>query len=145
MKASPLNEMKGLGFELSGRFLLDRKKVKPELRAHKRERGVYAFVVGEAIKYVGETANNLQERANQYAKPSPSQTTNVRVNRLLKKEARLQGPAGPACEIWFLPDRTIEKGRLYLDLKGTRLEGVPDISIVKRTLISRWDPNWNRR
>ena len=142
MKASPLNEMKSLGFELSGRFLLDRKKVKPELRVHKKERGVYAFVVGEAIKYVGETANNLQERANQYAKPSPSQTTNVRVKRLLKKEARLQGPA---CEIWFLPDRTIEKGRLYMDLGRTRLQGVPDISIVKRTLISRWDPNWNRR
>ena len=121
---------------------MDRKKVKTELRAHARERGVYAFVVGESIRYLGETADNLKERAVQYSKPGPSQTTNLRVHRLMKKEIR--GP-GAACEIWFLSDQILEKGRLYLDLGRTRLVGTPDRSAVKRTLIARWDPNWNRR
>jgi len=142
MKAPPLKELKSLRFELSGRFFLEGKKVKPKLLAHKRERGVYALVVGEAVKYVGETANNLQGRANQYAKPSASQKGDLRVNRLLKSEGLSRGLA---CEIWFLSDRTIEKGRLWLDMGGTRIEGSPDPATVKRTLISRWDPNWNRR
>ena len=54
----------------------------PELPS---ERGVYAFVVGEDVFYVGLASRSLRQRLNFYARPGRSQRTNVRLNGLIRQ------------------------------------------------------------
>lgn len=45
---------------------------------------LYAFVSNGKILYVGKTTQALSKRLYYYAKPGPTQSTNIRVNKLLK-------------------------------------------------------------
>jgi hypothetical protein len=47
--------------------------------------GVYAFVVDDAVTYVGLTNNDLRTRLDQYRRGHVSQRTNARVNSLIAK------------------------------------------------------------
>jgi hypothetical protein len=46
--------------------------------------GVYAFAIDGQVHYVGVASRNLAQRLYFYAKPGPSQPTNIRLNQLLK-------------------------------------------------------------
>lgn len=46
--------------------------------------GVYVFVIGDEIVYVGLTLRNLQGRMNQYRRGDPRQRTSARINGRIK-------------------------------------------------------------
>jgi hypothetical protein len=48
------------------------------------EPGIYAFVLGDVIVYVGVTLRSLQGRMRQYRRGDPRQRTSCRVNGLIK-------------------------------------------------------------
>jgi hypothetical protein len=47
--------------------------------------GVYAFILDEAVVYVGVTQNGLQTRMDQYRRGHAGQRTSARVNNLIRK------------------------------------------------------------
>jgi excinuclease UvrABC nuclease subunit len=48
------------------------------------EPGVYVFLIGEEIVYVGLTLRSLQGRMNQYRRGDPRQRTSARINGRIK-------------------------------------------------------------
>src|SRR5205085_875923 len=48
------------------------------------EPGVYAFILGDVVVYVGVTLRGLQGRMRQYRRGDPRQRTSCRVNGLIK-------------------------------------------------------------
>lgn len=49
------------------------------------EPGVYAFLIGEIVHYVGLASVSLRQRLSLYAKPGPTQSTNIRINAIIRK------------------------------------------------------------
>ena len=47
-------------------------------------RGVYAFAHNEEVLYVGLASRSLRQRLNFYARPGASQTTNIRLNAMIR-------------------------------------------------------------
>jgi hypothetical protein len=52
------------------------------------EPGVYAFCIDGVAQYVGVASKSLSRRLYLYAKPGPTQSTNIRLNELLLAKAR---------------------------------------------------------
>jgi hypothetical protein len=46
-------------------------------------KGVYAFSIDGVVQYVGLASKSLAKRLNFYRTPGPTQTTNIRLNRLI--------------------------------------------------------------
>lgn len=46
--------------------------------------GVYAFAINGVVQYVGPASRSLRQRLGFYRKPGPSQTTNIRLNELIR-------------------------------------------------------------
>lgn len=136
-------DLKDLGFEPSAELVLLGDEVKLNVIRFSSEKGVYAMVLGGVVKYVGQTKMNFYRRIYGYSNPGPSQQTNIRVNELLRKA--LRGTPNRKCEVWFIPDARIERGRFKLWLGETTLEGSPDQMILERVLIQALDPEWNRK
>lgn len=132
-----------LGFEPSAELVLFGDDIKSNVIRYSTETGVYAMVLDGEVKYVGQTKNELKRRMYFYAKPGPTQQTNIRINALLRKVLGVS-PA-KKCEVWFLPDARIAEGRFRLTIGNGQLEGQPDQMIVERVLIQLLDPEWNRK
>ena len=77
-------ELISLGFEESGYFQRQPGGLSLELPKHKAEKGCYAFVVGDSIRYVGVTKRSLLSRMYGYKNPGPTQQTNQRINPKIK-------------------------------------------------------------
>jgi len=45
---------------------------------------LYAYVINRQIKYIGQTVMELKQRLYGYKKPGPTQSTNIRLNELIK-------------------------------------------------------------
>lgn len=72
------------GFQQSAIWVLDtqgRPCMEGQLPA---EKGVYAFASNEAIFYVGVAGMGLKKRLYFYGKPGSKQTTNIRINELIR-------------------------------------------------------------
>jgi len=72
------------GFQQSAIWVLDtqgRPRIEGQLPA---EKGVYAFASNETIFYVGVAGMGLKKRLYFYGKPGLKQTTNIRVNELIR-------------------------------------------------------------
>lgn len=52
------------------------------------QRGVYAFAIGDRVVYVGLASRSLKQRLGFYARPGPSQRTNVRLNATISERIR---------------------------------------------------------
>jgi hypothetical protein len=72
------------GFHPLGEWRLAAGKIELDSRAPSGS-GVYAFVVEEAVVYVGVTQNGLQNRMDQYRLGHSGQRTNARVNGLIRQ------------------------------------------------------------
>jgi hypothetical protein len=91
---------------------------------------LYAFVVDGDVRYVGKTTKTLRGRLNGYVRPSDSQSTNKRIQALIRSAL----DAASSVEIYALPDEGLHHiGVFHLNLAA----GLED-SII-RTL----DPLWN--
>jgi len=66
---------------------------------------LYAFVSLDAVLYVGKTVRSLKDRMSGYRNPVATQSTNIKVNKLIKETLA----EGATVEIHALPDN----GLLY--------------------------------
>lgn len=120
-------ELRKLGFKLLGkfhRFFLE--ELSPMVA-----RGVYAFVVGGKVKYVGETKQTLKARMNLYLHGTQPTNTRVRENLLLKSEE---------VEVWFLPDSNLRQSKI----QWNNIAIVPDRKLIERFLLVYYNPEFNR-
>ena len=52
----------------------------------RNKNGVFGRLHGESdILYIGSTTNTIRQRINQYLHPGPTQSTNIRINKMLEK------------------------------------------------------------
>jgi hypothetical protein len=73
------------GFQLLGQWTQDSESaIRLDAKAP-AEPGVYAFVLGDAVSYVGLTNNGLRTRLDQYRAGHKGQKTNARVKELIVK------------------------------------------------------------
>lgn len=91
---------------------------------------LYAFAVDSEVRYVGKTTRSLVGRLRGYARPGPTQSTNVRVRQFILEELT----QGSAVEIYALPDRALHHiGPFHLNLAA----GLED------SIIAAVAPAWN--
>jgi hypothetical protein len=96
-----------------------------------KQRGVYAFAVGERVMYVGLASRSIHQRLGFYARAGASQLTNVRLNGIIRD--------------------TISKGQSVrvliahppdLEWMGLRMSG-PEA--LEAALIEDFRPAWNMK
>ncbi len=120
-----------IGFINVGHWKLNNDKIRYYLASHNLEKNVlYCFVTNGEIKYIGKTTMILSKRMYGYQNPNPSQTTNFRVNLLIKETLENNNPV----DIFILTDNGLLK---YGDFKINLSAGLED------TLIYEINPIWN--
>jgi len=127
-----LQFLKSIGFEKVGYWYLEGNKLKCKLEKYKNEKNlIYAFVAEDHIKYIGKTEKTLYSRIYGYARPGPTQNTNIKNS---KKIINLLEKNVPVTIFVLLPrENVLYKDSLQIDL-AAGLEG---------PLISKLKPPWN--
>jgi len=136
MHRQNLPELLKLGFKHVGDFVRKGNGIQFSMTSNKSDRGSYAFVVDQGIKYVGVTKNTLYARMNGYKNPGPSQETNKRINPKIAKAGRVQ--------IYFLPEAEIGKFTTIIRRGDIEKQIPTDMNTFERFLISMFRPEWNR-
>ena len=92
--------------------------------------GVYAFVKEGAVLYIGVATIDFAKRMRFYARPGKSQSTNIRLNELIRKELH----AGHVVQIYTgsPPD---------FDWNGFSVDGDAGLELK---LIEKYSPPWNK-
>lgn len=82
-----IQRLKDIGFEFAGLWKLDNGKIAYDLLKdfENKKDVLYAFVVNEEVKYVGKTTQTLKDRLGGYRNFGPTQQTNKRNNKNIKK------------------------------------------------------------
>lgn len=92
---------------------------------------LYAFVSTRTVLYVGKTVRTLRQRMYGYRRPVPTQSTNIKGNRLIL--AALD--AGQTVEVYALPDHgLLYYGGFHINLAA----GLED------SLVATLKPAWNK-
>jgi hypothetical protein len=118
------------GFEEVGCWSASQQRIDPP-RDLPAQRGVYAFALGDQVVYVGLASRSVKQRLGFYARPGPSQRTNIRLNAMIAELIR-QGQtvhiliAHPGDSEW----------------RGLRLSGPEGLEAA---LIEDFDLPWNVR
>jgi hypothetical protein len=90
-----------MGFALCGEWVAQDGKLVLKLTTDTNEPNVlYAFVVDDAVMYIGKTVKTLKSRMQGYRSPGPTQSTNIRNNRNLREALE----AGKQVAVYVLPD-----------------------------------------
>jgi len=131
-----LTELLKLGFRHVGDFFLKGGRIQFFLTNYKSDKGCYAFIVNQTVKYVGVTRNKLYARMNGYRNPGPSQETNKRINPKIAEAGKVQ--------IYFLPEPEIAKFVTIIRRNEIEKQIPTDISTFERFLICMFRPEWNR-
>lgn len=120
------------GFKLAGHWYLDEGKINADLsNLPNSDHGLYAFVLGDQVLYIGKTSNSLKRRLFSYRRPVPSQHTNIRANAMLTDLLKTH----PKVEIYAWVDPGSENAdELFLD-KAAGYE---------TALIRKLQPPWNK-
>lgn len=126
-----MNRLLDIGFVPAGHWMLENELIKFRLTSHHTATNVlYSFISNGEIKYIGKTKMQLSQRMYGYQNPGPSQTTNTRVNALIKELLSTNQPV----DILVLADNGLLK---YGDFKINLAAGLED------TLIYKINPIWN--
>jgi hypothetical protein len=122
-----------IGFVPTGNWSIAANQIQPELVCHQQATNlIYCFVVNAVPVYFGITRNALSIRMYQYANPGKSQSTNIRINELIKNELQAQSTV----EIFTFIDKGLLKfGDFAINLSLG----------LEETLISRYNTSWNVR
>ncbi len=128
-----LNDLKDIGFRHIGHWKVELKKLYlDQTKMQKTSPAMYAFVWADQVMYVGKTSQALAKRLYFYAKPGPTQSTNIRLNALLLYSIQ----NGKPVDIYGYADTSpIKVGIFDLDTAA----GLED------SIISRLQPLWNKR
>ncbi len=121
------------GFVRDGEWVLDGGKTKFQLeRCGDSCNALYAFIGNGQVKYIGKTKKTLRQRMSQYQNPGPTQSTNIRINDLIRQAIS----NGATIEIYALPDNgRFSYGGFHLNIAA----GLED------DLIAKIQPEWNAR
>lgn len=126
-----IKELKEIGFFNVGDWVYKNETLKHSCtKLPEGKNALYAFVMNEAVLYVGKTTNTLKKRLSQYEKAHSTQRTNLKIHdnilELLKKKERV--------EIYVFVDSTQKTiGRFELNLSA----GLED------SIINTLNPKWN--
>lgn len=126
-----LARLVNMGFKLAGAWSLDGDGLRLSFVDHGSARNIlYAFVAGGAVMYVGKTTQTLAKRLYGYARPGPTQSTNIKGNRLIREALA----SGQLLEVFALPDN----GLLYYGGFHVNLAAGLEDSLVRELR-----PPWN--
>jgi hypothetical protein len=118
------------GFRKLGEWRIAEQKIELENRAPSSP-GVYAFLLNEAVVYVGVTQNGLQVRMDQYRQGHSGQRTSARVNGLIRRALE----AGQRVTVMIATPPKLEWNGLPIDVSAGLEVG----------LIEMIQPVWNMR
>lgn len=96
-----------------------------------KQAGVYAFGINGIVYYVGLASRSLRQRLNFYRKPGASQTTNIRLNEIIR------GNIGKGAVVRILVSHPPDH-----QWKGLRISGAEGL---EAGLIADFDLPWNMR
>jgi hypothetical protein len=128
---TPLQRLKEIGFRLVGGWSLKGDQPKCTLTDQAKARKVlYAFVSDGTVVYIGKTIQTLQQRMRGYQHPGPTQSTNVKGNKLIREALSANKPV----EVYALPDNgLLHYGGFHVNLAA----GLED------SLLAMLKPVWN--
>lgn len=95
-----------------------------------RDPGVYAFVVGGVIKYIGLTKSGFHRRMHNYRRPGPTQSTSIRINQTIVELVA----AGTIVEVYIAVPPALEWNGLPIHAAAGLEAG----------LIDMIQPPWNK-
>lgn len=127
-----VQRLQNIGFRKCGEWRLDEKdRLKCPLENQANAKNVlYAFISAGTVRYIGKTVCSLKVRMCGYQNPAPTQSTNIKGNRLIREALRL----GESVEIHALPDNgLLHYGGFHVNLAA----GLED------NLIKTLKPEWN--
>lgn len=129
---SPLQRLEFMGFRKVGSWTHDKMQFKCALIDQGDAVNIlYAFVSNSAVLYIGKTVQPLKRRMYGYQNPGPTQSTNIKGNKLIKELLATSAPV----EIYALPDNgLLYYGGFHVNLAA----GLED------NLIATLSPPWNR-
>ena len=132
LNISALQRLLRMNFVKVGEWRLGADSIECNLSAHSEAQNIlYAFVIDEEVVYIGKTVLTLKRRMYGYARPSPTQSTNIKGNGFIRKTLT----ASKAVEIYALPDNgLLEYGGFHVNLAA----GLED------ALVRKLKPKWNR-
>ncbi|MCL1948010.1 MAG: hypothetical protein FWF51_12810 [Chitinivibrionia bacterium] len=136
---SDLEYIKKLGFKYVGEWcaLDENEKITHniELKQQEQERVIYAFVVCDDVKYVGETTRTLKEKMQNYRTCDESQGRDIENNKQIKKVLGNKDGNKNKVSIYTLCDSSVSS--LSDEI----------LSILKYGIISNLNPKklWNKR
>lgn len=120
-----------IGFVPVGHWTLQNNTIKYSLTSHHTTTNVlYSFISNGDVKYIGKTIMKLYKRMNGYQNPGLTQSTNIRVNAIIKSFLNQSKPV----DIFILTDNGLLK---YGDFRINLAAGLED------TLIYYISPEWN--
>jgi len=129
LEVKPLFELCELGFQKIGYWQYKDNSLNFIIDFDVQNNCLYAFVVDDEVKYIGNTTTPLSKRLYGYRNPALTQRTNIRVNRLVK-DVLLKNKV---VEIYSLKDDDTTIGRFNLNLAAGLEIG----------LINKIHPEWN--
>ncbi|TIP11332.1 GIY-YIG nuclease family protein [Mesorhizobium sp.] len=117
------------GFTLLGSWVSTEAGIGVSVRAP-RDPGVYAFVVGGSVKYIGLTKSGFHRRMYNYQKPGSTQRTSQRLNEIITEQLGI----GAVVDIYIAAPPALE------------WNGLPVHTAVglESALIEMIQPPWNK-
>ena len=130
-QTNALGRLTAMGFAPCGEWTAQDDKLVLKLTACANARNVlYAFVIEDAVMYIGKTVTTLKTRMQGYRLPSSTQSTNIRNNRTLRQVIE----SGKLVTIYVLPDNgLLHYGGFHVNLAA----GLED------SLVRDMRPPWN--
>jgi len=128
---SPFQRLEFMGFRKVGAWRHNGGQFKCVLTDQADSENIlYAFVSNGVVLYIGKTVQPLKRRMYGYQNPAPTQSTNIKGNRLIKEVLA----SSATVEIYALPDNgLLYYGGFHVNLAA----GLED------NLIKTLEPPWN--
>ncbi len=126
-----MNRLLEIGFQRCGYWSLEGGALNIVLNQHQNSNNIlYAFICDGEVKYIGKTTQVLSKRMAGYKNPGPTQSTNIRNNKLIKENLS----NGVAVDILALPDNGLmHYGQFHINLAAA----------LEDDIISVISPEWN--
>jgi hypothetical protein len=126
-----ISRLETLGFVHCGTFHCADDFLSTQLTTNKNDNNVlYAFTIDSEVKYVGKSTKGLKKRIYFYCKPGPSQSTNIRLNKLIREMIN----NGKKVEIYCYFDAgKLRKGDFSINVAAGLEDGI----------IEALKPEWN--
>jgi hypothetical protein len=127
-----MNRLLNIGFSYVGNWTLNNlSRLSLTLSSHYNSKNIlYSFISNGEIKYIGKSIQTLESRLYGYQNPGSSQSTNIRVNKLLVEQLQKGYPV----DIFILNDNgLLNFGGFNINIAA----GLED------SLIFEINPDWN--